>query len=189
MSFSAQVHPSPTPQDVEAAQDYWSKPAEQRPKTLSSSDPHAESGAGRGLHFRLGAVSIGGGYISDPFYPYGPHPFDNYGPYPYSPFFVPSYSVEGAWVPYAPGGRAPYPLDLSYRSQKGEVKLSADPGTATVYLDGALAGTASHLRHIWLEPGAYDLAVASPGLETFHQRLYVLSGKSLRVEAKLSRPN
>jgi hypothetical protein len=137
----------------------------------------------------LGTISVGGGYYSDPFTPYGPYPSDSYGPYPYSAFYVPQYSVEGSWLPYVWKGRAPYPYDLAYRSQKGEVKLAADPAAAEVYIDGAFAGTASRLKRMWLEPGAYDISIVSPGLETFHQRLYVLSGKSLKVDARLSQPN
>lgn len=157
--------------------------------TIDKNKKEFEPSEGSRWHFHLGAVTVGGGYFSDPFYPYGPYPYDNYGPYPYSPFTEPKYSAEALWVPYVPGGPARSPLDLSYRGHRGEIKLAATPETAEVYIDGALAGSAGRLKHIWLDPGAYDLAVSSPGFETFHQRLYVLTGKTLKVEATLLQPN
>ena len=56
---------------------------------------------------------------------------------------------------------------------------------AAVYVDGGYAGTADKLKNLWLDPGAYDLAVSAPGRVDFHERLYVLSGKSLKITARL----
>jgi hypothetical protein len=39
---------------------------------------------------------------------------------------------------------------------------------------------------MWLEPGAYDLSVSSKDHEPFHRRIYVLSGRSLKIAAKLN---
>jgi hypothetical protein len=125
------------------------------------------------LHLRLGTISLGAGYshFSGPAY------------YPY-PFF-PGWDYSAFWFPYW----GPYPFFapgyFTYGSAKGEVKLAAEPKTAEVYLDRAYAGTADHLKNIWLEPGAYDLSLAATGREDFHQRIYVLSGKSLKITAKL----
>ena len=69
------------------------------------------------------------------------------------------------------------------------MKLAADPNQAEVYIDGAYAGTADRLKTIWLEPGAYDLSVSHAGRESFHQRIYVLTGKSLKITAKLAPQN
>jgi len=135
------------------------------------------SGGEHRLHLRLGTIFLGAGYshFSGPaYYPYGPYDFYPLG-WEYSAFWFPY------WGPYsffAPGY-------FAYGSAKGEVKLTAEPKTAEVYLDRAYAGTADHLKNIWLEPGAYDLSVAATGREAFHQRIYVLSGKSLKITAKL----
>jgi PEGA domain len=150
----------------------------------TSSDANKEkndsgSGSDHKLHLRLGPVFLGAGYsrFSGPgYYPYGFYPF------------APEYS--GLWSPYW----GPYPFFapgyFGYGSAKGEVRLSAEPKTAEVYLDRAYAGTADHLKNIWLEPGAYDLSVAAAGREAFHQRIYVLSGKSLKITARLvAEPN
>jgi hypothetical protein len=134
------------------------------------------SGGEHKLHLRLGMIALGAGYshFSGPgYYPYGPYAFSPFGS-----------EYSALWFPYWP-----YPFFapdyFAYGSAKGEVKLAAEPKTAQVYLDRAYAGTANHLRNIWLEPGAYDLSLAATGREDFHQRIYVLSGKSLKITANL----
>ena len=135
------------------------------------------------LHFRLGGVAVGAGYshFSGPFYPYS-YPYA-YGPYGWYP---------GDWVSaslwYPIGGPSPfYGLGyFSYNNGRGEVRLTADPKDARVYIDGGYAGTADKLKTLWLDPGAYDLTVSAIGREDFHERLYVLSGKSLKITAKLN---
>jgi len=126
-------------------------------------------------HLRLGTITASAGYFSGPFfYPYGP-----YGWYPY-------YSAafwDPFWGPYGSFGYLP---NLAYGNDKGEVKLAADPKQAGVYIDGAYAGTGDRLKTIWLEPGAYDLSLSYAGRESFHQRIYVLTGKSLKITAKLA---
>lgn len=67
----------------------------------------------------------------------------------------------------------------------GEVKLSGAPETAAVFLDGAFAGNAGKLKNVWLAPGPHELSISAPDREPFHQRIYVLSGKELRVRATL----
>jgi hypothetical protein len=56
-----------------------------------------------------------------------------------------------------------YSRSLLYAEDKGEVKLSADPKTAEVYIDGAYAGKADQLRTMWLDSGAYDLSLSAKG--------------------------
>jgi hypothetical protein len=74
---------------------------------------------------------------------------------------------------------------LAYAEDKGELKLTADPKTAEVYIDGAYAGTADHLKTMWLDSGAYDLSLAAKGRKGFHQRIYVLGRRSLKILARL----
>src|SRR5215467_1722622 len=147
-------------------------------------------------HFHLGGINVGAGYthFSDnyyvrPFWPYrygfgySPFFFDSfYYPY-YDPFFYRPY-LSG-FAPY------PYPYGFAYEAGKGEVKLEAEPKTAEVRLDGAYAGTAEKLKSMWLAPGAYDLTVSSPdgGERVFHERIYVLSGKTVKIKARLVAQN
>jgi PEGA domain len=150
--------------------------AVQKPSSPKNADDGSSVPA-RKLHLRMGTVLVGAGYshFSGPaYYPYGPSVYP--GGWEYSALWFPY------WGPYsffAPGY-------FTYGSAKGEVKLAADPKTAEVYLDRAYAGTADHLRSMWLEPGAYDLSLTASGDEVFHQRIYVLSGKSLKITAKLA---
>jgi len=148
-------------------------------ETSSSKNEKDQSGSdgGHRLHLRLGTIALGAGYshFSGPaYYPYAAYPF-----------YPPGWEFSALWFPYS----GPYPFFapgyFSYGSAKGEVKLAAEPKTAEVFLDRAYAGTADHLKNIWLEPGAYDLSLAANGREDFHQRIYVLSGKSLKITAKL----
>ncbi|MGC2195953.1 MAG: PEGA domain-containing protein [Terriglobales bacterium] len=136
----------------------------------------------RKLRVRLGGFSVGAGYshFSGPLsYPYG---------YPYRPFgFYPGVWVGASfwypvWSPYPYYG----PGSFAHNNGRGELRLTAEPKVAEVYIDGGYAGTADKLKSLWLDPGAYDLTLSSAGREPFHQRVYVLSGKSLKITAKLS---
>jgi PEGA domain len=130
--------------------------------------------SGHNWHLRFEAIHGSVGYFHGPaFYPYSP--------YEYSPFFSAAlWSTFGDpfWQPY-PG----YAPNFGHADGKGEVKLTDAPKNAKVYLDGAYAGTAEHLKHIWLAPGAYNLAVATTDHGTFEQRIYVLSGKTVKIAA------
>jgi hypothetical protein len=42
---------------------------------------------------------------------------------------------------------------------------------------------------MWLEPGAYDLSVFSKDGAAYRRRIYVLSGRSLKIAAKLDPVN
>lgn len=125
-------------------------------------------------HLRLGTVALNTGYISGPlWYPYAP-----YGYYPYygavfDPFLAP-------FSPYY------YPASFVHGTDKGQIELKADPKDASLYIDGAYAGTVQHLKNIWLDPGAYDFSIRAAGREPFQQRVYVLTGKTLTISAKLT---
>ena len=129
---------------------------------------------------RLGGFAVGAGYryFSGPAYPYG---FEGpYGFYPYSGLYSSIF-----WEPFW-GGFPFYPAGYFQPGDgKGQVRLTTDPKDASVYLNGGYAGTADHLKTVWLEPGAYDLSVSASNRTTYEQRIYVLSGKSLKITAKL----
>lgn len=170
-SLLAQGNPSSETQQPAAS-------AQSQPETKATTDSQKEPDRDHKMHLRLGTVSLGAGYFSSPFFfspfwPYGFYPYNAaYAPFFYGPFYSPFYG--------------PYPGGLGYAPDKGEVKLSANPKQAEVFLDGAYAGTVDHLKSMWLDSGAYNLSISAPGRETFQKRIYVLSGKSLRIEAKLS---
>jgi hypothetical protein len=153
-----------------------------QPQAQDSGGKHSDSDVANKTHFRLGSVTVGAAYTHFPNSYYAglwPYSFYPYHFYPlalgYQPFY---YGYPLLYAPYVP--------DLVYGLGKGEVKLAAEPKTASVYLNGAYAGTARDLKSMWLEPGAYDLSLSAPGQQEFHQRIYVLSGKSLKIAAKLA---
>jgi len=137
-------------------------------------------------HIHLGTIGFGVSYTRFPagFFPhygYGLYPFGAYGPF-YSPFAYGFY--DPFYGPYFPGI---YGGSLVYGADKGEVKLSTSGKGAQVYLDGAFAGPADKLKSMWLDPGAYNLSVSGPGEQKFEQRIYVISGKTLKIRAQLRR--
>lgn len=127
-------------------------------------------------HLRLGTVALNAGYISGPLW-------SAYGPYAYYPYYASAF-WDPFWGPFGPYSY--YPADLAYGNGKGQIELKADPKTAEVYIDGAYAGTVQHLKNFWLDPGAYDVSISAAGREPFQQRVYVLTGKTLNISAKLT---
>lgn len=174
-SSSAQTSSGPAPA---ASQATTPEPPAAKETALNKDDKKNNDDRGRKLHLRLGMISLGAGYSH----------FSGPGYYPYAiyPYYPLGWETSALWTPYW----GPYsffaPEYFAYGSAKGEVRLAADPKTASVYLDRAYAGTADHLKSIWLEPGAYDLSVTAAGRAAYNQRIYVLSGKSLKIDARLA---
>lgn len=122
---------------------------------------------------KLGTITVGAGFthFSGPYYryPYG---------YWYTPYFW-----DPLWYGFPPLFHPGYFTGFPYSEDKGEVKLTAAPRDAEVFLDGAYAGTADHLKSIWLAPGAYNLTVKAEQHAPFERRIYVLTGKTLKINA------
>jgi hypothetical protein len=147
------------------------------PSTQNSQAPiTTKNDSDHKTRFRWGGITVGAGYsyFSAPYFPYY-----GFGLYPYvgtwglSPLF---------WDPCC----SPYPPPaFTYDAGKGEVRLSSDVKDGAVYIDGAFAGRAGQRKSMWLDPGVYDLLVSAQGRTAFQQRIYVLSGKSLKISAKL----
>jgi hypothetical protein len=165
-------------------------PIAQSPSTsaVATNPPNTQSdkpqNQDRKWHVKLGPVLVGASYsrFSGPFfYPYGFSQFDG---------FYRAWLWDAYWA-YA----VPYPSGyFGYNDGRGEVKISLEPRTvdpklAEVYVDNAFAGTADHLKNMWLEPGAYELSVLSKNRTAYRRRIYVLSGRSLKIAAKLDSLN
>lgn len=133
-------------------------------------------------HFHLGTVTVAAGYTHYPrgffnsFYPFGFYPYASfYAPFYYDPFYNSFYYPS-------------YIAGLHESVGRGHIKLST-PGkdkNAEVYIDNAYAGTVGKLKSIWLDPGAYDLSVKGADGSSFQQRIYVLSGKTLKIKPELN---
>jgi hypothetical protein len=65
----------------------------------------------------------------------------------------------------------------------GQIKLDAPKGS-TVYLDGALAGSAEKLRSMWLEPGIYELQGYGVKTAMSIARRYMCSAAKLSVSER-----
>ncbi len=117
---------------------------------------------------RLGGVSVGVGYT--------------HGFYPYCGYFYPGVWCNPFFYPYAYGAFYPGFYSLSPRAGMGQVKLQTPYRNAEVYLNGAYAGTVKELKDIWLEPGVYELEIRPEKVEPLQKRIYVLSGKTVKIK-------
>jgi hypothetical protein len=115
---------------------------------------------------RLGTISVGTsyGYYSGPVWP---------GYYP--PFFYDPWGYSFGYSFFAS------PIYLVPQPDKGQVSLQGSYKDAEVYLDNAYAGTAASLKKFWLAPGVYDLEVRPKDQTPNKKRIYVLTGKTLKV--------
>ncbi len=120
---------------------------------------------------RLGPIALGAGGS------WGRSPYGWYDPFlwggmwhggPYAP-----------WWPYAPW-LAPNPA-----LPTGTVRLKVAPPQARVILNGAFAGTVEELRELRLPPGVFQVQFDSAGFQEQQQKMYILSGKTMRLEVTL----
>jgi hypothetical protein len=136
-------------------------------------DQEEEGTTKKKWHVHLGGVAVSASYVHIPsnYFAYPVFPY-NFG---YAPFF---------YDPFLPFGPS-----LAYATDKGKVELAVNQKNAEVYIDDAYAGLAGRLKNMWLEPGAYNFTIASADGSAFHQRIYVLTGKSVKIKAKLVQEN
>lgn len=137
---------------------------------------------GSRTHVKLGGFSAGAGYArySSPI-SYGPYLYPGYawdfGDYPWETY-------HGVWSPFS---YPPMQPGIEWREGKGEVKLESSEKEAEVYINGAYAGLALELKSIWLDSGVYDLELRKEGYKPYQKRIYILSGKALKITAGLDR--
>ena len=141
--------------------------------TAAASADEAADPQTKHSHIRFGGLVVGAGYSSGPVW-YGGgdngwnHRFGLYDPFWYSP-----YIHSGLYSGFM------------QQPNMGQVKLAAVEKDASVYLDGAYAGSAQKLKSFWLAPGVYNLELRDDTQRTFRQRVYVLSGRTLSIRPKL----
>lgn len=126
---------------------------------------------------RLGGISFGGGYSRYGYY--SPAFFHPYSPFYHGRYYPTYYHPLDAWT--HPG----HYLGFDRTKSTGRIKLRTDHGEASVFLDGAFAGVVKDLKDIWLEPGVYELKVTADLHEPFELRVYVLTGKTVKIEVAL----
>lgn len=127
-----------------------------------------------GSRLKFGGIMVGADYS---------HSFGHYG-YPMYGGFYPFWSYGWSpWWDYSPAwgwGYAPF-YPLARTAVSGEIKLQRTDKNAEVFIDGAFAGMVDDLKSFWLEPGIYNLEIKNASGGLYRKRLYVLSGKTLRV--------
>jgi hypothetical protein len=156
--------------------------ADDQPKESSppSSDTLGSVEASQQSRVLLGGISLTGGYRRFSAY-WGPPYYGYYS----SPFFAPFWQT-----PFPYGGAAFSGFYAAPNVQRGpsmgEIKLHAEPVTASVLINDAYAGRVQDLRSMSLEPGVYNLRIEADGYPGFARKVYVLSGKTLKIEADLT---
>ena len=137
----------------------------------------------RPVRVRFGGFTFGAGYsrYSGPWSYYYLHPYSYYWPWYYDAFY-PSFSGIYSPLWYHPG----WYTGFARQSGMGEVRLHSNLQDADVFINDGLAGKTKDLKTMWLEPGAYDLKVQADKYSTFTIRIYVLSDKTLTVNASLA---
>jgi hypothetical protein len=118
----------------------------------------------------LGPVHVGAGWTHSRGHFF--HPWSPWYRLYHRPFLLPA--AHYLYDPYL------YPFPSS-REGTGEVRLENIAEDAAVFVNGGYAGLAGDLRKFRLHPGAYTLRIEADGKEPFETRLYVLTGKTLRV--------
>ncbi len=124
--------------------------------------------------------SAGYGHYSGRYSYYSYYPRSYFWPW-YDSLYFPSYYGPYSPLWYNPGWFTGY----SRQPGMGEVKIKTVLPDADVYLDDGFAGVAKDLKSMWLEPGAYNLKLEAEGYEPFAVRIYVLSGKTVKIDARL----
>jgi hypothetical protein len=99
---------------------------------------------------------------------------------------APSFYTWGWYEPFPYGLYDPYGAYPPIYSNAGEVHLKTNVKDADVYINGAYAGKAGKLKTMWLRAAAYSLEVRTPGHSPFTERIYVVPGKTVKVETDFS---
>jgi len=93
---------------------------------------------------------------------------------------APAFYHWGWYDPYFYGPWGFYP---TYYSNSGLVELKTNVKDADVFINGAYAGKAGKLKSLWLSPNTYTLEIRAPGQAPFAEKIYVVPGKTLKVQA------
>jgi PEGA domain len=95
----------------------------------------------------------------------------------YSPFYGP----YGFYGPYSWYG--PYTV---VHPNAGELKLKTNVKDADVFINGAYAGKAGKMKSTWLPSDAYNVEIRAAGYAPHAERIYLLPGKTVQVNAEFT---
>ncbi|MDD5543658.1 MAG: hypothetical protein PHX83_10840 [Acidobacteriia bacterium] len=151
-----------------------SKPAANEKAQAVKTDSHPR--------VRLGGIQVGAFYTHSHF----SSPYFRCSPFFFDPLYCGGWPYFAAYPFYYPmsyyGGMSYYNGMLAY-GQGGEVRVQTHLKDARVYLNDAYAGDIKHLKSFWLAPGVYEVELRQADQPVFHQRIYVLTGKTVTVNS------
>ena len=67
-------------------------------------------------------------------------------------------------------------------SNSGELKLDTKAKDASVYINGAFAGTVKELKTLWLRSGTYDIEIRNTNGGVFNEKVFVPIDKKVTIE-------
>ena len=70
----------------------------------------------------------------------------------------------------------------------GRLRLSVEPGDASVYVDGAFRGSGREASELRLAPGRHRIEIVRPGYKTVEREVDVAPGETTTLEVELERP-
>jgi hypothetical protein len=97
-------------------------------------------------------------------------------------FFGPAFAPYGWYGPYY--GMYPYGPYFAGVAV-GTVKLDTKVKDAEVFVNGAYAGTVGQLKTMMMRSGDYDISIRAAGRTPFEQHIYVVAGKTLKLQPNL----
>jgi hypothetical protein len=101
-------------------------------------------------------------------------------------FVGPGFGSFGGYDPYFYSPFGPYEFYTDVHPNAGQVQLKTNVKDADVYINGAYAGKAGKLKSMWLRSDTYSLEIRAPGARPYTQKIYVIPGKTIKVEAYFS---
>jgi hypothetical protein len=93
----------------------------------------------------------------------------------------PGFGPYGWYGPYY----GMYPYGPYGSPNAGQVKLDTKIKEAEVFINGNYAGTVGQLKTIMMRSGKYDISVRAAGRTPFEQQVYVVAGKTLKLQPDL----
>ena len=93
----------------------------------------------------------------------------------------PGFGPYGWYGPYY----GMYPYGPYGTPNAGQVKLDTKVKDAEVFINGNYAGTVGQLKTMMMRSGNYDISIRAPGRTPFEQQVYVVAGKTLKLQPDL----
>ena len=94
------------------------------------------------------------------------------------PVFVPG----PRWVGPAYWGPPIYYAVPARSANSGELKVDTNAKDASIYINGAFAGTVRKMKTMWLRSGTYDVKVQNTDGGVFDQKVFVPIDKKIVIE-------